>query len=784
MSAEPRSEQISSDAAFQARYGRGVLFDRFVSGRIRYFWQRQVATLIGSAYLGFFVSIDVAIAAFILANFGEGVEIVLLRAALRARQRGVALGRLMAWTTIGGAVQALTIVGCVALGIATAPNHEAELVALCFLMAAAVNAGYALTHHPPCTILKLTIYGICAVAFVWFESNSPGETGHRLITHVVEVALLTYLTQNFIGVSVRTFKRRMLNEKALLESAERLNELNTEIAERERDMRKLSLVASEANDSVILFEPDMTISWVNEAFVKLTGYTREEVLGRKPWEFLSGPGSANSAGSEALAELLREPNCKARILNYSKSGRKFWVDVNRVPIYGPQGKVETLISIERDVTELVRHEREMAEARLQAEDGVRAKSAFLATMSHEMRTPLNAIVGMADLLASNDLGPEHNEYVSTIQSASISLLAIINDVLDYSRLEADKVQIEKRPNAPAQLIEDAARLLRTMARDKGLYLDVRTDGSLPGLAVFDGSRLRQILINLIGNAIKFTVSGGVTVLASAEETPDGWTLRVEVRDSGVGVPQDRAEHIFGEFQQADAATTRRFGGTGLGLPISQKLAQRMGGDIRLLSTPDLEGSIFEVAIALEPPGPKDTLPEAKPSRSVERLTRPMRVLLAEDNATNRLLVKRCLKDQPVELMEAVNGREAVEMVLDCRPDVIFMDMSMPELDGIAATRLIRDMDIPQPHIAALTANAFESDREACAAAGMDDFVPKPLRRKDLIAALGRAERGEKPLSTRAETGVSRQNAARGTETWTSPPASGTTNGKSIRSSGR
>ncbi|WP_425097613.1 response regulator [Tropicibacter sp. S64] len=784
MPAETRTEPLMSAETFASRYSRSALFDRYARARIRTFWQRQVATLIGSSYIAFFVSMDAALAATLLAVCGEGFEMILLRVAQTARRRGVGLSSIIGYTTFGAAVQALTITCCVILLVETAPNHEAELVALCFLMAAAVNAGYALTHHPPASKVKLGIYGACACAFVLFEARSDGETGHRLVTHVIEVALLSYLTQNFVSVWVRSFQRRMENERALIDGAEQLSTVNRELEIREREMRNLSFVARHANDSVILFKPNLDISWVNDSFVRLTGFSREEVVGRKPWEVLEGPDSVPEGQRDEIETLVRQPVLKARLLNYTKDGQKIWVEVNRVPVFGPGGTIETLVSIERDVTDLVRHEEEMAQARMQAEEGARAKSAFLATMSHEMRTPLNAIVGMADLLAAEDLGSEQNEYVGIIQSASISLLTIINDVLDYSRLEADKVEIERRPHPPAQVIEDAVRLLRAMAEDKGLTLDVRTDGTLPDIALFDSSRMRQILVNLIGNAVKFTDFGCVTVLSSAEAAGDGWTMRVEVRDTGVGVPPDRAEHIFGKFQQADAATTRRFGGTGLGLPISQSLAQRMGGHIRLLPAPEGGGSAFEVCIALGRPGPEDIVPTAQQADFERQLTRRMRVLLAEDNATNRLLVKRCLKDQPVELFEAINGREAVEMTLEFRPDVIFMDMSMPELDGVSATRIIRTLEIPQPHIAALTANAFESDRETCAKAGMDDFITKPLRRKDLITALVLAERGEKPLSTKGETGVSRLRANNEADTWTSPPASGTTNGKSIRSSGR
>ncbi|MFZ7091170.1 response regulator [Primorskyibacter sp. 2E233] len=784
MSLHVQPEEIDEIDAFEARYGRAALFDRYAVARIRQFWLRQGVVAIGAAYLWVFFSATVAFSALALVLVGEGLELLVLWRAQSWRRADKDIGKIFFWTTVAAGVQGLTVAVCILLLIIGAPTQEVELIGLCLLMAAAVNAGFSLTHHPPASRAKLVLFGLCALGFVSYETLLDAGFDVREITHVLEVALLAYMTQTFVSFAVRSWRRRLANERALMDGAACLNAANRELAERQRETRELSLVARYANDSVILFDPDMTITWVNETFTRLTGYSREEAVGQKPWNFLNGPETSVQVGQELLESLRDNTACQARLLNYSKDGRKIWVDINRVPVFGPDGKVETLISIERDVTELERHEQVLAQARFRAEEGARAKSVFLATMSHEMRTPLNAIVGMADLLADNDLGEEQNEFVGTIQNASTSLLSIINDVLDFSRLEADKVEIERTPVSPSQIIVDAARMLQAMAREKGLYLDVETDATLPEVAMIDGGRLRQIMINLMGNAVKFTETGGVTVSATASEVEGGWQLRVVVQDTGIGVPPDRSEHIFGEFQQADAATTRRFGGTGLGLPISRALAQRMGGDIVLLPPPQDSGSAFELTVRLERPALGDTLSVMGSATDDDTLTRPLKVLLAEDNATNRLLVARFLKGQPIDLTEARNGREALERVIDEQPDVVFMDMSMPELDGLEVTRIIREMDIPQPYIAALTANAFDSDREACAAAGMDDFVTKPLRRKHLIAALIRAARGEKPLSKFCGDSVSRPGAERGTEPWTSPPASGTTNGKSIRSSGR
>ncbi|WGW04332.1 PAS domain-containing hybrid sensor histidine kinase/response regulator [Tropicibacter oceani] len=784
MPAQDGSDATNALDAFEARYGRSALFERYARSRIGQFWLRLVCIMIGATYLWVFFSPAVASFGLAFALLGDVVELTVLQRARGWNRAGMPIGKVYLWTTLAGAVQGASVAAGILLLIVGAPSQDVELVGLCLLMAASVNAGFSLTHHPPVSRVKLAIFATIAAGFLWEEVVLEAQADLAEITHILEIALLTYLTYTFVNFSVRSWNKRLGNEKALIEAAERLNKANKDLADHQREMRELSLVARHANDSVILFDPEMTITWVNEAFTRLTGYSREEAVGQKPWVLLSGPETSPLTG-QALEKAVRDKTpFQTRLLNYSKSGEKIWFDINRVPVKGPDGEVETLISIERDVTEIQKHEQVLAQASVRAEEGARAKSIFLATMSHEMRTPLNAILGMADLLADGDLGDEQNEYVSTIQSASTSLLALINDVLDFSRLEAGKVEFENAPLSPAETVQDAAQMLRTMAREKGVFLDVAIKETLPKMALADAGRIRQILINLIGNAVKFTDTGGVTVTAEAAENTAGWRMRVVVRDTGIGVPEDRAEHIFGEFQQADAATTRRFGGTGLGLPISRALAQRMGGNITLLPQPPDGGSAFEMTVQLHHPRAGAAPVQDSHGAVHLDLATKLRVLVAEDNATNRLLVARFLKNEPVTLSEARNGREALEMIIDELPDVVFMDMSMPELDGLEVTRMIRALDIPQPFIAALTANAFESDRAACAAAGMDDFVTKPLRRQHLIAALLRATRGEKPLSQTHLDGVSRPGAERGTEPWTSPPASGTTNGKSIRSSGR
>jgi PAS domain S-box-containing protein len=697
-----------------------------------------------------------------------------------------------------------------------------------------------------------------AVAFGFLAGATSPVAHYDPYMFAIGVAALFGASCGGLGIllsRIRQMKRELRDlELQLDEAADR----NWEISEAQERTKSFF----EAQDDVIVRrDGDGAITYVNDAFCTLAGRGRQELLATNFTLPVMEQGEAS-----LLADGTRAYDQKIAVGTGAR-----WIAWREVTIRSDGGS--QMQSVGRDVTDRVLAERALAEARDQAEAANRAKSRFLAMVSHEIRTPLNGILGMAGLLGDTPLSPEQSTYLKAVKSSGETLLALIEEVLDFSKIEAGRLDLAARPFALAALVEEAVELLGPRAQAKGLEICCYVDERLPARVVGDAARLRQVLFNLAGNAIKFTERGGVSIIVEPGAGADAIT--VSVHDTGIGIASDDHARIFLEFEQADGGSKRKFGGSGLGLTISKRIVERMGGAISVESShgvgstfrvsvplpradatgeaalvvPDLTGSDIlivapaaieasliarrlrrwgartkivpdeQVAATLLPEqlwsavlvdhavgtvasaalaraaapiprrlvlvtptmrGELAALKEAgftgyliKPVRAVSLAGRfspddafdsgaasvnaeaavgpppsgGLAILVAEDNEINALLARALLTRLGHRPTMAANGAEAVELWLGARAagspyDRVLMDLHMPGMDGLEAARHIRQLEAesnaPRTPILALTANAFAEDRDACLAAGMDDFVVKPLDRESLAAALAAA----------------------------------------------
>ena len=643
--------------------------------------------------------------------------------------------------------------------------------------------------------------------------------------------------------------------------------------------RKLSLVASKTDNAVIITDDHGHIEWVNESYSRLTGRRLAAVARRPLVELLASPeGDPGAVGRVSTALGEREP-VTTDIIQLATDDRRFHVRLDVQPVISEEGVVENFIAIETDITSRVEIEQSLRRAKADADDASRAKSEFLASMSHEIRTPMNGVIGMTSLMLETELTAEQRDYINTIRTSGDALLSIINEILDFSKIESGKMELESQPFELAQCIEEAIDIFALQAAAKDIELAYHIAPGVPACVLGDITRLRQIVVNLMNNAVKFTARGFVTIEVDAAPLPaagDGaprMLLDFRITDTGIGIPPDRLGLLFKPFSQVDSSTTRKYGGTGLGLAICARLCELMGGSISVASTPG-EGSCFRFSIAtvvvdladenapplfapipggfvlavdghpvnrdmlrdcltawkLKPllaadatgalhaagrhelsaailaqnlgegvglelaaqlrtahpdlpiiiytgaaegvrradssdthifrlPKPikpyllHDTLKHVihgSPSSSSASPTTagvavrladslPLGILLVEDNLVNQKVALRYLERMGYTADVAANGLEAVQAVSDRDYQLVFMDMQMPEMDGLDATREIR-AKLPkerQPVIIALTANAMHGDRERCLAAGMNDYIAKPVKIDEIQAMITR-----------------------------------------------
>jgi len=523
--------------------------------------------------------------------------------------------------------------------------------------------------------------------------------------------------------------------------------------QRLRDQQFYTRSLIESNiDALMTTDPAGIITDVNKQMEALTGCTRDELIGAPFKGYFTDPERAEAAIKRVLSE--------RKVTDYeltacARDGKQTVVSYNATTFYDRDRTLQGVFAAARDVTERKRVEAELQQAKAMAETASQTKSDFLASMSHEIRTPMNAIIGIADLLAKTPLSPEQDKYVQIFRRAGDNLLHLINDILDLSKVEASQLELERTRFSLDDLLGKVIEMVAGRAEEKRLALVCEIAPEVPRNLIGDPTRLRQVLLNLLGNALKFTECGEVALRVTGGEDPShSGVLRFTISDTGIGIPDEKLCAVFERFTQADSSTTRRYGGTGLGLTISKRLVELMGGRISVESGLG-KGSIFSFAVPLGVWAGATRRATAPVGVGPELPLPKLRILLVEDSPDNRTITVAYLRDTPYRVDIAENGAIALEKFTAGEYDLVLMDRQMPVMDGLAATRAIREWEQaihrPPTPIIALTASALKGDQEKFVAAGCTAYLTKPIKQDVLLHAIKEHSTGA-PVSGHGERG--------------------------------
>ncbi len=622
--------------------------------------------------------------------------------------------------------------------IARQTSFRFNFILLCFSAFSAVRAvGYffeSYSHWFPTGPWLLPAIGL----FVGLCVAAVGIWTYRRRHAIIDVARTDLLAEKR-GRELQQLAAEL--EKKVEERTQRIDHLRQDAL---RFSQQLAIIIDALPTFVTLVNRSMTYEIINASAAEFLGQNKSEVAGKKVVEVVG------EVAFEHIGPRLREAfSGKAVQLSSHLSLKKDRSEQQHLkcvytPIFDGRGEVTHVVALMTDVTAFTAAENYLADARNKAEEASMAKSQFLANMSHEIRTPLAAISGYSELLLNSELAYDEIENaVATIRKNSDHLSTLVNEVLDLSKVETGKLEIERISFEPSEVLDCVLSIVNLTAAEKGVYLKVTVDPSVPNYIWTDPIRLRQILVNVIGNAVKFTDQGWVSIHVKAFPNRIGGSeLQFTVKDTGVGISADRQENLFVPFSQSDSSPTRKFGGTGLGLALSRKLARALGGDVVLLSSKPNIGSEFLIKVD---GGTRLNQSMPMPDGLFDRTTNLLkaqnsslegvRILAVDDSADNRDLIRAFLRPSGALLEFAENGWEGVETALHGDFDLVLMDIQMPRLDGHQATRKLRRAGYRKP-IIAITAHAFKEDRHLAFASGFDDHLTKPIERTSLYNAIG------------------------------------------------
>ncbi len=495
---------------------------------------------------------------------------------------------------------------------------------------------------------------------------------------------------------------------------------------------KYAILAESTQDCIYVIDRNDRIIYINGIAAKAIGLKAEKIIGMPRASFF--PIEISNHHKLHLDRVFESGLTDHDEDMVIIGEREFWQDTCLTPIKNDDNEVYAVLGVSRDITDRKHFELELKKAKENAEAATRAKSEFLANMSHEIRTPMNAVIGLTELLLRTDLNMEQRNYVETIKISGDSLLLIINDILDFSKIDGSKIELEVQPFSLRECVEDSLNLATVEASKKCLNLSYTIDSNVPSTVIGDSARLRQIIINLANNAVKFTEKGGVNVAVSCRKLEeDDYEIHFRVMDTGIGIPEEKFCRLFQPFSQVDTSTTRKYGGTGLGLIISKRLVEVMGGKIWAESEVN-RGSIFHFTILTSATNLKSISSKAiahQHQPNLESNQMPaLRILVAEDNPVNQMVVLQMLKKIGYDADLASNGIEVLQALENQHYDVVLMDVQMPKMDGLETAKRISQLG-DKPRIIAMTAYALRSDMDKCLNAGMDDYMSKPVKLEEL-----------------------------------------------------
>jgi two-component system, sensor histidine kinase and response regulator len=651
----------------------------------------------------------------------------------------VSLGGLL----IGGGIATMHYVGMAAMRLPAMCQYSVPLVVLSIGLAIAISIvalgimfsfrnntstrqwkklSSALLMGVAIPIMHYT--GMAAASFT--HSSTPPDLRHTVDISSLGIVVITTVTVVVLGLAVLTsmVDRRFLAQSLALETSE----------------RTLRTLIDHLPDLIYVKDTQSRFVLANLSLARNVGVeTPEALIGKTDFDFYPENVAALFRADEKNVIHSGEPMLNREEEAMNHLGETIHLLTTKVPLRDRTGQITGIAGVGRDITNRKKAEVEMRLAQEAAEAANRAKSEFLANMSHEIRTPMNGVIGMADLVLDTDLTAEQREHLGLLKSSADSLLEIINDILDFSKIEAQRLELDLIEFPLRDSLNTVTKTLALTASQKKLELVCRFAPEVPDALIGDPGRLRQILINLIGNAVKFTERGGIFLEVALDSVAqEHCSLHFSVRDTGLGISADKQEMIFKAFTQADLSTTRKFGGTGLGLTISSRLVDLMGGKIWVESQPGTGSTFhftaqFKIGHAVSAESPKKLPGSLRDPKSETR--RSLNILLAEDNLINQKLAIRLLEKQGHRVMVVAHGRAALDAVETHTFDLLLMDLQMPEMGGLEATALIRETEKSSGRhlpIIAMTASAMPQDREECLTAGMDGYISKPIRAQEFL----------------------------------------------------